>query len=125
MAFEQRDGRIDRRLSLLARRRMVQLAGLNGIKDKLWENLFEYCKDKAGMSPFWTQEGYIQICKEKEVQPLKLERIVPYFPMTAEYTYYRKLQKQKNKYRSRFGLPNESEKGIDISNDKPLKLNEI
>ena len=123
MAFEQRDGRIDRRLSLLGRRRMVQLGG----RDKDWETLFglkEY-QGYSGMSPYWTQKDYLKTCHDRGEEPLKLERIVPYFPMTAEYTYYRKLLEQKNKYRSRFGLPNESEAGINKLDKEPLKLNDL
>lgn len=45
--------------------------------------------------------------------------------MTAEHTYYRKLLEQKNMYRSRFGMPNESEQGIALVVNQPLKLNDI
>ena len=121
MAFEQRDGRIDRRLSLLARRRMAQLYS-SEILD--WDDMFKKDKDRSGMSPCWTQEQYLKHCDELGLNPLKFERIVPYFPMTAEYSLYRKLMEQKNEYRGHFGLPNESECGIDKSK-MSLKLNDI
>ncbi len=127
MAFEQRDGRIDRRLSLLARRRMVHLDKINGLKHLEWDEVFgqEQYQGESGMSPFWTQMGYLETCKEKNVDPIKLERIVPYFPMTPEFTYYRRLLEQKNKYRGKFGMPNESGQGITQNEKKPLKLNDI
>ena len=104
MSFEQRDGRINRRRSLLARRRMVQMFGTK----ESWEDLFNNFKDNSGMSPDWTQEGYFDECSKNNIEPLRLERILPYFPMTDEYYAYELLREMKNKYRSHFGLPDES-----------------
>ena len=121
MAFEQRDGRIDRRLSLLARRRMVQLYP----EIRSWDVLFEQRKGESGMSPHWTQNGYLDACFANDLTPLKFERIVPYFPMTPEYILYRILMERKNRYRGHFGMPNESDAGIDAEAFEPLKLNDI
>lgn len=122
MSFEQRDGRIDRRLSYLARRRMVQLFGYK----KCWTDLFEEMRDESGMSPYWTQKDYFSICKTRNLTPLKFERIIPYFPMTAEYILYTNLRDVKNLYRSHFGLPTESGTGVNDSKKvTPIKLNEI
>lgn len=121
MSFEQRDGRIDRRLSLLARRRMVQLYGT----DLSWDSLFEKNKDDCGMSPCWTQKDYFSICGERDLQPLKFERIVPYFPMTDEYVLYTRLRDHKNLYRRHFGLPTEAASDETSKDLEPLKLNEI
>jgi len=118
MAFEQRDGRIDRRLSLLARRRMAQLYAADG---ESWKEMFEHDKGESGMSPYWTQTGYLEKTGD---DALKFERIVPYFPMTKEYVYYRRLLEDKNVYRGHFGLPNESNSGIEVEKRR-LKLNDI
>ncbi|WP_294473280.1 DEAD/DEAH box helicase family protein [uncultured Ruminococcus sp.] len=120
MSFEQRDGRIDRRLSLLARRRMVQLYG----SKMQWEELFED-SDDCGMSPCWTQKNYFSTCAKSGLTPLRFERIVPYFKMTDEYILYTRLRQYKNHYRSHFGLPTEAVGGTDKDSFKPLKLNKI
>lgn len=121
MAFEQRDGRIDRRLSLLARKRMVQLYGSSKMT---WEKIFANDEGESGMSPYWTQMGYMDKCAKLGLEPLKFERVVPYFPMTREYLLYRQLLIRKNEYRGHFGLPNEAGHGIEEKEVK-LKLNDI
>jgi len=123
MAFEQRDGRIDRRRSLLARKRMVQWCDLKKINS--WESLFEEHKDESGMSPDWTQDGYLEWCETEKKEAIKQERIVPYFQMTGEYVLFRNLMEIKNMYRSKFGLKNESETGTFSGNEAMLKLNDI
>ncbi len=128
MSFEQRDGRIDRRLSLLARRRMAQLysSDYDRWDPKLWETIFSNNnnEDDSGMSPYWTQKGYIDEARKKGYPLWKLERVIPYFPMTAEHVYYKNLLNNKNKYRGHFGLPNESDPAIETM-PQHLKLNDI
>jgi len=103
---------------LLARRRMAQLYAADG---ESWKEMFEHDKGESGMSPYWTQTGYLEKTGD---DALKFERIVPYFPMTKEYVYYRRLLEDKNVYRGHFGLPNESNSGIEVEKRR-LKLNDI
>lgn len=116
MSFEQRDGRVDRRRSLLARRKMAAMWVYTG-KDyeNYWEIIFSQGGDDSGLSPDWVQQ--------KDNTDLKQERIIPFFPLSSEYIYYKELLNCKYLYRGKMGVPNEK-----ILNDKnvtPLKLNNI
>lgn len=115
MAFEQRDGRIDRRRSLLARKKMVKECNSSAHIDyqHYWENLFGQNKGCSGMMPDWVQ-------KSSDPDSV-LERIIPFFPGSPEYIYFMKLVAEKDKYRGRFGMPNEN---VDTKTS-PLKLNKI
>ena len=93
--------------------------------DNTWEKLFENDKDGSGMSPYWTQISYFQICQNNGKEPLKFERIVPYFPMTKAYDLYDELREIKNQYRGNFGVPNESGAVLTQNRCCPLKINKI
>lgn len=118
MAFEQRDGRVDRRRSLLARRKMA-LRGeeLAFAPDgDFWEKVFSNEEDTglSGLSPDWVQMN--------DHSGLRQERIIPFFPYSEEYVLYRRLVECKNIYRSRMGDPNE----VSTTEKRPrLKLNNI
>ena len=47
------------------------------------------------------------------------------YVVTPEYILYRILMERKNRYRGHFGMPNESDAGIDAEAFEPLKLNDI
>lgn len=118
MAFEQRDGRVDRRRSLLARRKMaLRAAELKLVPDeRFWENIFseEQEQGHSGLSPDWVQMN--------DHSDLRQERIIPFFPYSEEYVLYRRLVECKNIYRSQMGDPNE----VSTTEKRPrLKLNNI
>lgn len=119
MAFEQRDGRIDRRMSLASRQRMTQLWG-NAVcmpecscKD-YWQQLYCQCLDNSGMSPLWSMR--------EDTDKIRIERIVPFVPQSDEELAYRKLVDLKMRYRRAFGKPDEPG---DSPNEFNLKLNDI
>lgn len=115
--FEQRDGRVDRRLSLLARKKMVELYGDNHkTASTFWKNLFAEpaAQGYSDLSPLWCVQNY--------TGNLKQQRIVPFFPYSAQHIAYKRLLNAKNKYRRAFGLPNEK---IGANTTTPLKLNNI
>lgn len=123
MAFEQRDGRIDRRKSLAAREKINILWGryLRGLylkdisENSFWKDIFGFGKDASGLSPMW--------CLRERVDEIGLERIIPFLPGTDEYNAYKYLLDVKNQYRSAFGMPDE--KGHYFIDKKGLKLNDI
>lgn len=117
MSFEQRDGRVERRRSLLARRIMVEQYGAPiGITfDRFWEWLFAQGSDASGMIPDWVQNS--------DSDRWKLERIIPFFPLSREYEMYQQLLRWKNFYRKKMGIPIE-QVGLNQSNFY-LKLNNL
>lgn len=116
MAFEQRDGRVDRRRSLLARRKMALRGEELALTPdgEFWEKVFSEDTGLSGLSPDWVQMN--------DHSDLKQERIIPFFPYSEEYVLYRRLVECKNIYRSRMGDPNE----VSATGKRPrLKLNNI
>ena len=119
MAFEQRDGRVDRRRSLLARRTMNARyeddfgdSKLPGKSYWLW--LFSQEQDDSGMRPDWVQEP---------VEGHRQERIIPFFPLSEEYNAYQELLRWKNMYRGKMGVPTEK---VNLSQQPyRLKLNKL
>ena len=117
MAFEQRDGRIDRRQSLATREKINILWGryLQEYKNtcEFWKKIFLFGCDKSGLSPQWSLR--------EEVSEIGLERIVPFLPGTAEFNAYTTLVDIKHVYRSAFGMPDEDSmrynmKGLSLNN---------
>ncbi len=123
MAFEQRDGRIDRRKSLAAREKINILWGrylkeqnLNDVSENsFWKVIFGFGKDGSGLSPMW--------CLRESVDETGLERIIPFLPGTDEYNAYKYLLDVKYQYRGAFGIPDE--KGHYFNDKIGLKLNDI
>lgn len=117
MSFEQRDGRVDRRRSLLARRKMALLWGnqLQCDYSEFWKEMFKKDTGMSGLSPDWVQMN--------DKSDLKQERIIPFFPYSEEYILYRRLVDCKNAYRKQMGNPNETE--LDSESGMTIKLNNI
>lgn len=117
MSFEQRDGRIDRRRSLLARRIMVEQYGTStGIPfEQFWQWWFTQGADVSGMYPDWVQTAISD--------RWTLERIVPFFPLSREYELYQKLLLWKNTYRKKMGIPTERDGWTQV--DCCLKWNNL
>ena len=102
MAFEQQDGRVDRRRSLLARRTMDALYAAYFGGDcylNYWDWIFSQGADESGMAPDWVQNP--------SVSTFRQERIIPFFPLSKFYNQYERLLRWKNMYRGKMGVPTE------------------
>lgn len=106
--LEQREGRINRYKCLSIRQNVAALHG--GIifdKNKsIWDQMFEEAKSKENggqyseLIPFWVFG---------KNQQIKLERIVPIYPMSADITRYQRLIKILSLYRMTLGQPRQEE----------------
>ena len=94
MAFEQRDGRVDRYHSHLVRHRRAFEQ-----RNQSWRDLFPLKAE--GVNPHWTyavgNSGYY------------LERLAPRFPVSNQAKNYDQLLECRRLYRSYIGMPNELE----------------
>ena len=106
--LEQREGRINRYKCLSIRQNVVELHGnLIFNKDKsIWEQMFEEAKEKENggkfseLIPFWVFG---------QNQKIKIERIVPIYPMSSDITRYERLIKILSLYRMTLGQPRQEE----------------
>ena len=104
--LEQREGRINR-FKCLAIRQNIALEFGNHLtyKEDVWEELFDFAKEKyAGqyseLIPFW--------CLPDD-QKVKIERIVPLYPMSKDIGSYRRLIKILSLYRVTLGQARQEE----------------
>jgi hypothetical protein len=124
--FEQREGRINRFKGLVIRQNLSHKykSHLQNHTD-IWEELFNIALEKESTStgkpqilPFWYTES------QKDI---KIERIVPLFPLSKDVTHYKEMISLLTLYRLTFGQPRQEEllKSFkDLGNDKE-KLTEI
>lgn len=104
--LEQREGRINRYKCLAIRQNVAQKYGSEQIEKNLWEGLFEKAEigekkdNQSELIPFW--------CFGKN-QKIKIERIVPIYPMSSDITRYERLIKILSMYRMTLGQPRQEE----------------
>ena len=103
--LEQREGRINRFKCLAIRENIVQKYGGIQFKDDVWEEMFEAAEAEKGehqseLIPFW--------CFGKE-QKVKIERLLPFYPMSRDENNYAHLIKILNYYRLTLGQPRQEE----------------
>jgi len=104
--LEQREGRINRFKCLAIRQNIALKYGNNVIfKNDVWNDLFERAKDdyKTGYSeliPFW--------CLPED-QEIKIERIVPVYPISKDIGTYERLIKILSLYRLTLGQARQEE----------------
>ena len=104
--LEQREGRINRYKCLAIRQNVAFKYGAEHIEKNLWEELFEKAEagekkqNQSELIPFW--------CFGKN-QKIKIERIVPIYPMSSDITRYERLIKILSLYRMTLGQPRQEE----------------
>jgi hypothetical protein len=103
--LEQREGRINRFKCLAIRENIAQKYGDIQFKDDVWEEMFEAAEAEKGecqseLIPFW--------CFGKE-QKVKIERLLPFYPMSRDENNYAHLIKILNYYRLTLGQPRQEE----------------
>lgn len=121
--LEQREGRINRFKCHAIRQNLAQLYGSQiDIKSDFWRELFDYAKLMSGLGqsdlvPYWClpdqqSSGHI---------PIKIERIVPQYPMSKDIVQYHRLIQILSLYRLSLGQPRQEElieQLIDVCNDQ-------
>ena len=104
--LEQREGRINRYKCLAIRQNVAVKYGSEKFSKNLWTELFEYAKagerrkNQSELVPFW--------CFGKN-QTIKIERIVPMYPMSSDINRYERLIKILSLYRMTLGQPRQEE----------------
>lgn len=103
--LEQREGRINRFKCLAIRENVVRKFSDIQIKDDLWKEMFEAAeaeKDEhqSDLIPYWCF-GNNQI--------VKIERLLPFYPMSRDENNYAHLIKILNYYRLTLGQPRQEE----------------
>ena len=106
--LEQREGRINRYKCLAIRQNVAARHGKMKFSndDSIWNQLFERARQKENngkyseLIPFW--------CFGKN-QKIKIERIVPIYPMSSDITRYERLIKILSLYRMTLGQPRQEE----------------
>ena len=103
--LEQREGRINRFKCLAIRENIVQKFGSIPFSKDVWQEMFdaaEAAKDAAqsDLIPFW--------CFGKD-QEVKIERLLPFYPMSRDENNYTHLIKILNYYRLTLGQPRQEE----------------
>ena len=103
--LEQREGRINRFKCLAIRENVVRKYGGIQFKDDVWEEMFKAAEGEKGkhqsdLIPFW--------CFGKE-QIVKIERLLPFYPMSRDENNYTHLIKILNYYRLTLGQPRQEE----------------
>lgn len=103
--LEQREGRINRFKSLAIRQNIARKYGSIKFKDKVWDEMFDAAlrdkKDKdPELVPFWCLP---------EGTDIKIERIVPQYPLSKDGTAYERLIKILSLYRLTLGQARQEE----------------
>ncbi len=120
--FEQREGRVDRRLSHLVRKRAYCLSHSdddNCEHDYDWDKIIEECKKEIhdcddrylGIAPYW----YIPGSKQDDELP-EIERIIVCNTSSKDSVRYRTLLEAKNYYRLSFGGGIEADLALNLKN---------
>lgn len=106
--LEQREGRINRYKCLAIRQNVAVLHGSMKFSsdDSVWNQLFAMAKQKENcgkyseLIPFWVFG---------KNQKIKIERIVPIYPMSSDITRYERLIKILSLYRMTLGQPRQED----------------
>ena len=103
--LEQREGRINRFKCLAIRENIVRKFGDIQFKDDIWQEMFEAAEIEKGehqsdLIPYW--------CFGSE-QVVKIERLLPFYPMSRDEINYTHLIKILNYYRLTLGQPRQEE----------------
>ena len=103
--LEQREGRINRFKCLAIRGNVVRKFGSIPFTSDVWLEMFDAAKQEKGehqsdLIPFW--------CFGKD-QQVKIERLLPFYPMSRDENKYTHLIKILNYYRLSLGQPRQEE----------------
>lgn len=103
--LEQREGRINRFKCLAIRENVIRKYGNIQFKDDIWQEMFEAAEEEKGehqsdLIPFW--------CFGND-QVVKIERLLPFYPMSRDEINYSHLIKILNYYRLTLGQPRQEE----------------
>lgn len=103
--LEQREGRINRFKCLAIRQNVVERYGDIEFKRDIWKEMFKAAKaekqaKQSELVPFW--------CFGKN-QEIKIERLVPMYPMSKDEVNYERLIKILSLYRLTLGQPRQEE----------------
>lgn len=103
--LEQREGRINRFKCLAIRENVVRKFGDIPFKTDVWQEMFDAAEAEKGehqsdLIPFW--------CFGKD-QEVKIERLLPFYPMSRDENNYARLIKILNYYRLTLGQPRQEE----------------
>ena len=127
--LEQREGRINRYKGLVIRQKLAETINdidvINKSDKSIWENIFDlaeakYENDKSGIKPFW----YLDEGKSK------IERFVPFHPLSKDLQKYNQLKSTLALYRLTFGQPRQEElvqalESLNLSEKDIIKLRSI
>jgi hypothetical protein len=103
--LEQREGRINRFKCLAIRENVVRKFGDIQFKDDIWQEMFEAAEVEKGehqsdLIPYW--------CFGND-QVVKIERLLPFYPMSRDEINYAHLITILNYYRLTLGQPRQEE----------------
>ena len=103
--LEQREGRINRFKCLAIRENVVRKFGSIPFTVDVWQEMFDAAEQEKGehqsdLIPFW--------CFGKD-QQVKIERLLPFYPMSRDENNYAHLIKILNYYRLTLGQPRQEE----------------
>ena len=103
--LEQREGRINRFKCLAIRENVVRKFGSIPFTADVWQEMFDAAEQEKGehqsdLIPFW--------CFGKD-QQVKIERLLPFYPMSRDENNYAHLIKILNYYRLTLGQPRQEE----------------
>lgn len=106
--LEQREGRINRYQCLAIRQQIAKQFGDNVYGRNCWKEMFARAREakadgECEMVPDW--------CRGKNAQPseYKIERIIPFYPLSADHEKYNRLIKMITSYRLTLGQPRQEE----------------
>lgn len=105
--LEQREGRINRFKCLAIRQNIANKYGGIEFKQDIWEEMFtEASKQEKGnnsdLVPYWSLPN-------TDEDTIKIERIVPMYPMSKDQVKYNRLIKVLSLYRLTLGQPRQEE----------------
>ena len=103
--LEQREGRINRFKCLAIRENIIRKYGNIQFKGDVWQEMFEAAEVEKGehqsdLIPYW--------CFGND-QVIKIERLLPFYPMSRDENNYAHLIKILNYYRLTLGQPRQEE----------------
>ncbi len=105
--LEQREGRINRYKCLAIRQNIAKKYGYKGFNEDIWREMFERAnqEEKRGMCPelvpYW--------CLPDHDKMIKIERIVPMYPLSKDQAKYGRLIKILSLYRLSLGQARQEE----------------
>lgn len=121
--LEQREGRINRFKGLAIRQNVAFKYREIEFKEDIWQEMFEECKTKekgkhCELVPYWYQEP------EEGEQGVRIERIVPMYPLSRDIAQYERLIKILSLYRVTLGQARQEELLTYILNNVPEEKRE-